>query len=346
MINRNSSRRSFIKRSALATGAVAAVPFHLADRSSFRENSKKLPREIWIGGLSQMGLQAETSGMMVEEIKRIIAETAAIYQPDIVCLPEVFPVSNTGENQNLSGKLEICQKAIGEFSSLAARYHCYLVCPVYTSENGKAYNAAVVFSRDGSRLGEYRKIHLTVDEIEEGLTPGPLNPPVFQAEFGKFGIQICFDILWDDGWEKLREQGADLVFWPSAYAGGRAVNAKAWQHKYFVASSTRNGTAKICDISGDTIAQTGRWDSNMVCAPVNLEKAFLHTWPFVQQFDEIRKKYGRKVRITNYHEEEWSVIESLSPDVLVADILKEFGLKTHEQHTHDAETAQIKARRK
>ena len=77
-----------------------------------------------------------------------------------------------------------------------------------------------------------------------------------------------------------------------------------------------------------------------------MEKAFLHTWPFVNRFDEIRKKYGRKVRITTFHEEEWSIIESLSPEIMVTDILKEFDLKTYNQLTHEAELAQEKARRK
>ena len=280
---------------------------------------------------------------MLTEIKRIIGGII-IYQPDIICLPEVFPTSNIDEKPDLSQRLEICDRVQQEFSVLAAKCNSLLICPVYTAESGKSFNAAVVFGRDGARLGEYRKMHLTVDEMEDGLTPGPLNPPVFQTEYGKIGIQICFDILWDDGWTRLREQGADMVFWPSAYAGGRMVNTKAWEHKFVVVSSTRQGTAKICDISGEPVAQTGRWDSNMLCAPVNLEKAFLHTWPFVEHFDEIRRKYGRKVRITNFHEEEWSVIESLSPEILIADIMQEFGLKTHEQHTHDAEVAQNRAR--
>lgn len=344
MIGKHTSRRNFLKQSAIATSAAAVNPFDIARRQpSQGGSSNRLPREIWIGGLSQMGLHTRSSRQMVEEMKGIL-ESSIIYQPDILCLPELFPTANIEEKQSLSENLELCDEVLREFSILAAKNNCYLVCPVYTAEKGKIYNSAVVFGRDGSRMGEYRKMHLTIDEIEGGLTPGPLDPPVFQAEFGKFGIQICFDILWEDGWKKLRDQGAELVFWPSAYSGGRMVNGRAWQNKFAVASSTRHGTSKLCDISGEAIAQTGRWDSNLYCAPYNLEKVMLHTWPYVEHFKDIRKKYGRKVRIENYHEEEWSVVESLSPEVFIKDIVKEFNLKTHEQHTHDAEMAQIKAR--
>jgi len=47
-----------------------------------------------------------------------------------------------------------------------------------------------VIDRAGLRMGEYRKIHLPEDEIDIGLTPGPLEPAVFQSDFGKIGIQI------------------------------------------------------------------------------------------------------------------------------------------------------------
>ncbi|VAW17992.1 hypothetical protein MNBD_BACTEROID01-2114 [hydrothermal vent metagenome] len=344
MKNSNTSRRNFIKKSAIATGIAAIGPFGTTNNSfATKVNMNKLPREVWIAGISQMGLKTQTSRLMVDKLIRLL-KNVAIYQPDIICLPEVFPTSNIEEKTSLSEKLKISETVLQQFSNLAKQYNSYLICPVYTSEGNQAYNAAVVFDREGNSLGEYRKIHLTEGEIETGLTPGSLNPPVFQTDFGNIGIQICFDIEWDDGWKKLREQGAEIAFWPSAFAGGEMVNTKAWQHKYVVVSSTRKNTSKICDITGETITQTGIWDKNFFCAPVNLEKAFLHTWPYVEHFDEIRKRYGRKVRITTFHEEEWSIIESLSSEVFVADILKEFGLRSHEQHINDAEVAQIKAR--
>jgi len=345
MKNNTSSRRGFLKKLAMTTGIAASSPYAFADNATVQEDrTNKLPREVWVAGISQMGLHTKTPELMVGEIVHILNDVS-VYRPDVICLPEAFPTSNIGKKTNLPEKLEISEKVLQQFSGLAKQYGCYLICPVFTSEGGKAYNSAVVLNREGARLGEYRKIHLTEGEIETGLTPGPLTPPVFQTDFGKIGVQICFDILWDDGWSRLREQGAELVFWPSAFAGGQMVNTKAWQHKYAVVSGTRGNTAKLCDISGVVIAQTGSYDKNFFCAPINLEKAFLHSWPYNRHFGEIRKKYGRKVRITTFHEEEWSIIESLSPDVFVADILQEFGLKTHEQHTHDAETAQINARK-
>jgi hypothetical protein len=159
-------------------------------------------------------------------------------------------------------------------------------------------------------------------------------------------VQICFDIEWAEGWRKLRQAGAEIVFWPSAFAGGVMVNTRAWQNRYPVVSSTWKDTSKICDVSGDEIAKTGRWNSNWVVAPVNLEKALVHTWPYVKHYDAIRAKYGRKVKITSFHEEEWTVFESLSPEIKIADVMKEFDIQTLEELIRTSEAAQDKARLK
>ena len=338
------SRRSFIGKTAATTGLTA---FGISGISSEAQAqfyvSGKLPREVWIATVSQNGLSADNPAQMTDKILAILKKSL-IYQPDIVCLPEVFATSNIKPIKTLSEKVDSSAIALKRFSAFANENKCYVICPVYTSQNGKIFNSAVLFDRKGEKIGEYHKIHLTEDEIEDGMTPGSLEPPVFKTDFGIIGIQICFDLLWDDGWKSLKQKGAEIVFWPSAYAGGEVVNGKAWINKYIVVSSTRKNTAKICEFTGEVVAQTGIWDPNLICAPVNLEKAFLHTWPFCQRFEEIRAKYGRKIRITNHHEEEWSVIESLSPDVLIKDILREYNLKTFEQHVHDSELAQKKAR--
>lgn len=346
MNDNNFSRRNFLKTSAITSGLAAVSPSAFAGTQPVQEPSTgQLPREVWITSVSLSGLRTETPGIMVDEIIRVLNDHVPNYQPDIICLPETFATSHLPKTTPWNEKLGICEKVLQQFSNLAKQYKCYLICPVYTSENGKNYNSAVVFDRDGSKMGEYRKIYLTDYEIESGLTPGPLNPPVFQTEFGKIGIQICFDIEWKDGWEKLRKQGAEIVFWPSAFTGGQLVNTKAWENKYVVVSSPWYNPSKICDISGTVVSDTGMWDKNLVCAPVNLEKAFIHHYPFNRHFDDIRKKYGRKVGITTFLAEDWSIIESLSPEIFVADILKEFNIPTHEQYIQESEAVQIKARK-
>jgi hypothetical protein len=214
-----------------------------------------------------------------------------------------------------------------------------MICPTYTRQHGKFYNSAVVIDREGQCLGEYRKIHPTVSEMELGVVPGPVDPPVFQTDFGKIGVQICFDINWPEGWSKLRDAGAEIVFWPSAFCGGQMLNGMAWMNKYSIVSSTRFDPTKICDVTGEDVAVSGR-ARNWVCAPLNLERAFLHGWPYWQRYDEVQAKYGRKVLIRHFWEEGWSIMESRSPDVKIADVLREFEMLTHEQHIRRADKIQ------
>ncbi len=338
------SRRNFLGKTAATAGMVTIGSMGQAMVPENRnEQSERLPREVWIASISQMNLKSSTSAEMVDKVIGCLNEVL-VYKPDVVCLPEIFPFWGVEKEYNASERVAESANALEKLASFSKRNHCYSVCPVYTSENGKSYNAAVIFDRKGEKIGEYRKAHLTEGEIESGLTPGLLDPPVFQTDFGVIGVQICFDMLWDDCWTILRDKGAEIVFYPTAFPAGRMVNGKAWQHKYVVVSSTCKNTAKICDITGEVIEQTGIWTPNHICAPVNLEKAFLHLWPYNRRFDEIQQRFGRKVRISIFHEEEWAIIESLSPEVKVQDILREYELKTHEEHTRSATTAQKKAR--
>ena len=338
------NRRNFIGKSTATAGLVAIGSLGQAiNQEDIYPPKDKLPREVWIASLSQVKLNASISSEMVDMVINCLNKVV-IYKPDVVSLPEIFPFWGVKKAYNAKERVVESEYALQKLSEFSKRNSCYSICPVYTSENGKIYNAAVIFDRNGIRIGEYRKAHLTEGEIANGLTPGPLSPPVFQTDFGVIGVQICFDMLWDDCWTSLREKGAEMVFFASVFPAGRMVNGKAWQHKYAVISSTCKSTAKICDITGEVVEQTGSWSPNIVCAPVNLEKAFLHLWPYVSRFDEIKQRFGRKVHISLFHEEEWAIIESLSPEVKVKDILIEYNLKTHEEHTRCATIAQEKAR--
>ena len=343
------SRRGFLQKVSLGVGLgiTGSSNFSSAFAKGIEsaDRSERLPREVWIASISQNRLEAKNYEEMIKKILKRMDEVVS-FQPDIVCLPEAFPFVNLDTGRPPLS--EVAEVPIGpvstQFAEFAKKNHCYVVCSIYTKEEDYYYNSAVIINRDGKSVGEYRKIRPTEGEIEGGITPGPFEPTVFKTDFGVIGAQICFDIEWPDGWKRLRESGAEIVFWPSAFAGGKAVNTMAWMNKYCVVSSTRKDTTKICDISGEEIAWTGRWD-DWICAPVNLEKAFLHTWPYVRRFNDIRTKYGQKIQIRTFHEEEWSIIESRSPDVKVADVLKEFELKTYEELIGSSEIMQEKYRK-
>jgi predicted amidohydrolase len=305
----------------------------------------RLPREVWIATLTGDGIRGSTCDEITQCALRKMTEFLP-QQPDIFCLPETFHYWNvTGKRPSVPEMAAEWEGPIVEaMAAFAGDNRCYVIAPIHTLDKGRCYNAAVVIDREGKRLGEYRKIRATEEEMGYGVTPGNPDPPVFQADFGKIGIQICFDIEWRDGWQKLHEKGVEIAFWPSAFGGGKRVNTLAWQNNYCVVSSTALGTTKICDVTGETVLETGRWNPSGVCAPVNLEKAMVHTWPYVERFAEIQATYGRGIRIYSLHEEEFTVIESCSADVKVAEVLRQYQIKTFERHLLDAQALQEKLR--
>ena len=269
------NRRIFIRNSMMGAGAIG-IPASLSASPQKNTNSHAIEsdRMVWIASLTQDGITGTTVKETIQAaIKQM--EYAVPFSPDIYVLPEVFHVAGIK-----SGRPEVKDAAedgtgniIAPFQTFAKKHSCYIICDVFTQHRGKYYNAALLIDRKGKVVGEYQKVRLTVNEMDKGLTPGPLKVPVFKTDFGTIGIQICHDIQWSDGWEQLREKGAEIVFWPSAFSGGNRINMRAWTNQYCVVSSTRKDKTKICDITGEEIAASGNWNMWGVCAPINLEKA-------------------------------------------------------------------------
>lgn len=334
------TRRNFV---TAAAGAGLAATHPLASAAAPAGASapeSRLPREVWIATISQDAIRADSNEQMTERILAR-AEEVAPFRPDFVVFPEMFPAAHAAGRNTYKQRAESLDgPALTRCREFARKHACHLIAPIGFREAGKTYNAAFLFDRSGAEIGRYYKHHLTIGEVEAGLTPGRGAVPVFETDRGRVGMQICFDIEWNDGWQSLERQGAEIVFWPSAFAGGRMINAKAWQHNYVVVSSTWKNTSKICDIDGEPVAWTGNFNRHWAVGAVNLEKIVVHTYPASRDFQKIFARYGRDVVIRTHHEEEWSVIESRSPRVRIADVAKEFGLLAHQAFMNRSEKRQ------
>ncbi len=339
------SRRQFLAKTSLALGG-GIVGFKSNEEVPAVVGSvNDMAKPVNIGTVSVMDIRAGAPAEMVHQVLNIM-ESMLPYKPDIICLPEVFAFTNiTGFKIPVR---QAAEKAPGNivmpFLKFAAVNSCYVICPTYTISNDNIYISAVLIDRKGKVAGEYHKMRPTEGEMKTGVKPGTLDPPVFVTDFGTIGIQICFDIKYEEGWNALKKKGAQIVFWPSAYAGGQEISSRAWRHQVYVVSSTQKDTSKICDMSGEVIAQTNRWQRNWACAAVNLENAFIPTWPAVYLFPRIRQKYGPKIAITTFSEEEWTIIESLDKTVKISEVLKEYELKTMFDTLNDLAEVHDKAR--
>ncbi len=325
----NTSRRGFVKNAVAGIGIASLGGGHQLFGTSGKAGNEidKLPREIWVASITSEGFQPQTYQENIELLLNRMDEVVP-FHPDIVCLTEVAPFMKLLNRPPLE---EIAEEKMGpitsRFATFAKKHTCYVIIPLYTKENGRYYNASVLLDRMGDYVGEYRKIYLTVGEMKKGLTPGPIDPPVFNTDFGVIGMQICFDMQFFDGFKRLGEKGAEIVFWPSAYCAGKAINTVAWMNRYPVVSCSRDDPAKICDIDGSDIATSSIRFKHWICEPINLEKTIVKRWPHQKKLEAIAEKYGRKVKIEILDEEGWAIIESLSAELQVNDLLKEFEIE-------------------
>lgn len=258
-----------------------------------------------------------------------LLEAALASRPDVLCLPEVFATCGVPYDQ----VTEVAQPVPGAITDAIASYaRCYqvnIICPLLEQRGDRVYNSAVLLDRQGQILGVYEKIHPLPDQdcsvLEKGVAAGR-EPKVFETDAGRVGILICFDINWPDEWAALKRKGAQIVFWPSAYEGGLPLQARAQEHQYYVVSATTMLHARIIDITGRIIAETGPYDG-IAEAQIDLEKRVFSTDFTLEKVPAIRAKYGRGVSIHAMLDEDLLSIESNLADVTVDDIVKEFGLQ-------------------
>ena len=84
---------------------------------------------------------------------------------------------------------------------------------------GLYHNTAVVFDKDGSIAGKYRKMHIPDDPAyyeKFYFTPGELGFHPIQTSIGKLGVMVCWDQWYPEGARLMALQGAELLIYPTA----------------------------------------------------------------------------------------------------------------------------------
>ena len=271
--------------------------------------------------------------------------------PDIICLPELFDTIWVDEKHSVKEVAED-EKVPGPVTSRIAEFammhNCYVVCPIYTKNNGRYFNSSLLIDRKGKIAGVYHKAHPTKTEIlingafGEGVSAGALNQPVIQTDFGKVGMQICYDAYWVDGWDNLKKQGANIILFSSAFPAGRILNHYALENNCYIISST-GGDARVIDISGNELDSSSTF-VRYAWANISLDKVNLTTWPTNGSLPAIFKKYGHKLGIKVWDANDVITMESHDPQLKVTDVLKEFKMTSYAEELKIADEIQHKYR--
>jgi para-aminobenzoate synthase, component I len=106
------------------------------------------------------------------------------------------------------------------YGALARKFGVVLVTSLFERRAAGLYhNTAVVFEKDGSIAGKYRKMHIPDDPAyyeKFYFTPGDLGFHPIHTSVGKLGVQVCWDQWYPEGARLMALQGADLLIYPTA----------------------------------------------------------------------------------------------------------------------------------
>lgn len=181
-------------------------------------------------------------------------------KPDIVLLSE--NLATRGVKAPLAQKAQTIPGPLtGLLSEKAKKFHMHIITTLLERDGNRFHNTAVLIDRDGRIAGIYRKVHLTIGEMESGLTPGN-EYPVFDTDVGRIGIVTCWDNWFSEPMRILRLRGAEVVFMPLAADGNPAHWESIWPARamdngvYLVTSSTVGKTpSRIIAPTGEIVAE-------------------------------------------------------------------------------------------
>lgn len=224
-----------------------------------------------------------------EKACRMIAEAGA-QGADLVIFPELF---STGYQLNIVGPriVELAEPVEGPtvtaLCEAARAANCYVVAGLALTYDltGVVYNSSVFIDRGGNLMGTYDKQHLWA--LERFHFRSGCDCPVFETDFGRVGVMICYDMGYPEVARMLTLQGADLVVCPSAWCAEDMdvwdVNApaRALENTVFLAAVNRfgeedglsmPGRSLVCNPRGHVVAQLEDPAEGVLYADIDLNE--------------------------------------------------------------------------
>ena len=212
------------------------------------------------------------------------------------------------------------EEDVSFWSEVAKEIGVVLVTSLFEKRTAGLYhNTAVVFEKDGSIAGKYRKMHIPDDPgfyEKFYFTPGDLGFEPIETSVGKLGVLICWDQWYPEAARLMTLKGADLLIYPTAIGWfdedseeEQARQVDSWvtiQRSHAIAngvpvlSCNRVGFEKessgvmdgirfwgnsfVCDPQGEMIAQAGSEEEAIVYAEINHNrtKEVRDIWPFLR----------------------------------------------------------------
>lgn len=127
------------------------------------------------------------------------------------------------------------------FSEAAKKNEVVLVTSLFEKRApGLYHNTSVVFEKDGSVAGKYRKMHIPDDPAyyeKFYFTPGDLGFTPIQTSVGKLGVLVCWDQWYPEAARLMALSGAEILIYPTAI-GWESTDQQEEKDRQFTAWQT------------------------------------------------------------------------------------------------------------
>lgn len=213
-------------------------------------------------------IQMSNSGSIESNMKKSIntIEEAASQGADLVLFPEVqlteffpqYPGQDVRKYQ-----IPLDSDIIRRFCDACRENHIMAVPNIYLMENDRPYDASILINKSGNILGIQKMVHIAqADKFfeQDYYTPSDDGFKVFETEFGKIGIVVCFDRHYPESIRTEALKGAELILIPTVNTKAEPsemfeweLRVQAFQNSTIIAMCNRVGTEGDMDFSGESI---------------------------------------------------------------------------------------------
>jgi predicted amidohydrolase len=259
----------------------------------------------------------------------MLAVRAARMGADIVAFPEIYIHYGVPKTDWSQAAEEVPGRTCEHMAAVAKAQGIYLIWPLIERDGDRLYNTSVLFDRQGQIAGRYHKMFPTIGEIDAGITPGT-EPRVFDTDFGRIGLAICFDLNFAEIIKGLAKAGAEIIFFSSMYRGGLQLQAWAQALGIYFVSAINAELGMIIDQSGQVLAESTY--EAVITQRINLDRRILHMDYNWQKMDDMLAKYGSSIRFDYFTREARYAIASECDDLTVDDLIEEFDLEEIEDY--------------
>lgn len=199
-----------------------------------------------------------------------------------ICLPEGWPTCNTDIGMQKHEVNTLNGSASKMMAAKAKQYNMYIISGLYSWVGDTLNNVAALYNRQGNIQAVYKKVQLPDSEAEQGAVPGN-TLPVFETDFGKIGILICWDYAFPEISRILALNGAEMLFCPiwgdirGTDVWKITARSRAIDNGVFFITSIFDGHSLIVNPAGDVLQESGT-QGTLLMANIDLNFHSGWTW--------------------------------------------------------------------